>query len=134
MWSRSWSGAFRYGSSALLPAGRRDQGVQAERGFAGTRNETKLTASEFSSSFWAEAPWSAPRGWPLSPAKQGRAASAASCALARGIVTGSAETHASAARGARRVKPDPAPRGGAPIRPQRCLSPYGAFVWYGTGG
>src|SRR5665811_1625663 len=87
MWSRSWSGAFRYGSSALLPAGRRDQGVQAERGFAGTRNETKLTAADISSSIWAEAPWSAPRGWPLSPAKQGRAESAASCALARGIVT-----------------------------------------------
>ena len=49
--------------------------------------ETKLTASEISSSFWAEAPWSAPRGWPLSPAKQGLAASAASCALARGAVT-----------------------------------------------
>ena len=43
-WSRSWSGAFRFGSSALLPARRRDRGVQAERGFAGTRNATKLTA------------------------------------------------------------------------------------------
>jgi hypothetical protein len=41
---------------------------------------------------WAEAPWSAPRGWPLSPAEQGQAASAASCALARRIVTRRAET------------------------------------------
>ena len=42
--SRSWSRVFRFGSSALLPARRRDRSVQAERGFAGTRNATKLTA------------------------------------------------------------------------------------------
>ena len=108
-----WCLSFRKQRAASCPSAR--PGCASGKGVRRDpkRNEIDRPTGQFRLSFWVEAPWSALRGWPLSPAKQGQAASAASCALARGIVTRRAETLL-AARGGR-LRPSRArPEGARP--------------------